>query len=310
MILCGAGRLKLIASPWSPPAWMKDNLSRTGGGHLLRRYYGQWADCLAQYLSAYRDAGLDVCAITPQNECAMRQVFESCVYTTAEEADFIASALLPALQERDLHPRIFIWDYNKHLALDHVEDFMALPSAPDTIGGVALHWYSGDHFEVLDALERRYPHLALFLTEACTVAHPGQDRIEHAIAYAHEIIGDLNHGVTAFIDWNLLLDEWGGPNHLSNYCNAPIQVQEGRLCFMPTYDYLVHFSRFIRPGATRLCTSRYTTRIEATAWENEDGTRVAVLLNPSRDEMPVVFSTRIGVCDLVMPPRSILTLQY
>lgn len=305
-----AGELRLLASPWSPPAWMKDNKSRVNGGHLLKSCYGPWADLLVKHLLAYRREGIDIWGITAQNEAGMAQRFESCEYSSAQEAEFIGDYLGPALRRSGLHTKVLIWDYNKHLALSRAVQTLHHERAAAYIHGMAVHWYSGDHFEVLDYLGRRYPDLALYATEACTVVREGQDRVEDALCYAHDIIGDLNNGVRAFIDWNLLLDERGGPSHRGNPCNAAIQVVNGELRFYPTYDYLAHFTRHIRPGAVRLGMSRYAADIDCTVWWNADASYTAVLVNPNKAPRRVTYACALGTCEVTLPGRSIMSLLY
>src|SRR5699024_10606437 len=95
--------------------------------------------------------------------------------------------------------------------------------AAELVSGVACHWYSGDHFESLDLLRRFYPELKLIVSESCIEfsKYAAEDGTVNAERLAHELCGDLSHGVTAFYDWNILLDEKGGPNHVGNYCDAP-----------------------------------------------------------------------------------------
>ncbi|HCM14288.1 MAG TPA: glucosylceramidase, partial [Lachnospiraceae bacterium] len=107
--------------------------------------------------------------------------------------------------------------------------------------------------------------------------------------YAHDIIGNLNGGMTGFLDWNLLLDEKGGPNHVQNYCDAPIMadITKDQLEVKLSYDYIGHFSRYIKKGAKRIAFTKYTSELEMTAFKNPDGKIVLVLLNPTDHTMPV-----------------------
>ena len=110
--------------------------------------------------------------------------------------------------------------------------------------------------------------------------------------YAHDIIGDFNAGMNGFIDWNLILDRQGGPNHVGNYCDAPVMcdVDADTIDVKLSYSYIGHFSRFIRPGARRILVSKYSPDIETTAFQNEDGGKVLVILNRSEKEVEFVVS--------------------
>lgn len=97
----------------------------------------------------------------------------------------------------------------------------------------------------------------------------------------HDIIGDLNSGINAFIDWNIVLDYNGGPNHKQNYCNSPIMINKNNTNYIKnlSFYYISHFSRYIHTGAKRIGFSRYTNKIEMTAFKNLDNSIVIILLN-------------------------------
>ena len=141
--------------------------------------------------------------------------------------------------------------------------------------------------------------------------------IYKAEMYAHDILGNLNAGINASLDWNLLLDEKGGPNHVGNFCAAPIMCAPGEDSYEKrlTYYYIGHFSRYIKEGAVKIGTSRYTDGIEVTAFLNPDGERVAVILNKSEKEVPYTLREMTkdagyqGV-EGVIAPHSIQTIVY
>lgn len=304
-----APKIKLCASPWSPPAWMKDNHSMNGGGALKVGYSLVWAHYIARYLSAYGQEGIAFWGITVQNEPYMEQRWESCVFSAEQEANFIADALGPVLTQEKLGDlKILFWDYNRHMALQRVRTVLKNEQARAYIYGMAVHWYSGDHFEAFDYIRQRYGNLPIINTEACKMF--GSDPYEIAESYAHDIIGCLNHHVSGWIDWNLLLDDRGGPNHADNYCHSPIHVKNNRICFQPSYYYITHISRYIRPGAVRIGVSRYTDDIDCTAARNSDGKYVVVLLNRTDQAQVTVLNCRYGTHTMTLPPRSICTLLY
>ncbi len=106
------------------------------------------------------------------------------------------------------------------------------------------------------------------------------------------MIGDFNAGMNGFIDWNLILDRQGGPNHVGNFCGAPVMcdVDTDTINVKLSYYYIGHFSRFIRPGAKRILVSKYSPDIETTAFANEDGSKVLVLLNRSEKDVAFVLN--------------------
>jgi hypothetical protein len=177
----------------------------------------------------------------------------------------------------------------------------------------------GDHFETIEMVRKRYPEKEIFFTEGCVEYSRFADsgEIYKAEMYAHDILGNLNAGINASLDWNLLLDEKGGPNHVGNFCAAPIMCAPGEDSYEKrlTYYYIGHFSRYIKEGAVKIGTSRYTDGIEVTAFLNPDGERVAVILNKSEKEVPYTLREMTkdagyqGV-EGVIAPHSIQTIVY
>ena len=205
---------------------------------------------------------------------------------------------------------MFIWDHNKERAFDRMTQVLD-ESVRDMVSGVAFHWYSGDHFEALQLIHDAEPELKLISSESCIErCFFGQERqTVNALNMAHEIIGDLDHGMCAFYDWNLLLDETGGPNHVGNYCDAAFLFDRERkeLVQLPYRNVYWHFSHFIHRGARRIGMTRYTEKLDVTAAENPDGSLAAVLLN--REDMPRKVILRINdqITELILPPESLAT---
>lgn len=288
-------KIQFLASPWSPPAFMKTNGEMNHGGKLKKEYYQMWADMVARYVSAYRDEGIAIQQLTMQNEPAAVQTWDSCIFSGVEEAEFACRYLRPAL-DRAQHSdvKINVWDHNKEKILERAAESFSVEGARDVIDGIAFHWYTGEHFDALEEVRRQYPDKALIFTEGCVEysRFEAENQIQNAEMYAHDIIGDFNAGMNGFIDWNLILDRQGGPNHVGNYCDAPVMcdVDADTIDVKLSYSYIGHFSRFIRPGARRILVSKYSPDIETTAFQNEDGGKVLVILNRSEKEVEFVVS--------------------
>lgn len=304
--------IPLMAAPWSPPDYMKTNGQRNGGGTLKAEYYAPYAQYLCDYILALCAVGAQVVRLTVQNEPKAVQTWDSCIFTAQEEKVFIRDHLYPALQKHGLSDvELFIWDHNKERIFERAcevidEDTDAM------IAGIAFHWYSGDHFEALDLTQKRFPGKKMVQSEACIEysRFSAADFLQNARKYAHDIIGDLNNGMTGFYDWNLLLDGQGGPNHVGNYCDAPFLYHEetGVLEERASYAYIGHFSRHIMPGAKRIGFSRYTDALEVTAFENPDGSLAAVLLNKGPQPLPVALRLQGELTRFQLPGDSIATV--
>lgn len=285
--------LEIMLSPWSPPAFMKTNGERKNGGSLKLEYADMWAEYLCRYIMEFRSRGFIVKRMSLQNEPKAVQTWDSCVYTEAQEKEFLQNHMYPALVRHGLEDiEVFIWDHNKERAYERATEIID-ETTEKMVSGVACHWYSGDHFENLAMVRKQFPNLKLIISESCIEysKFDSADSEVNAARLSHEIIGDLNHGVTAFYDWNLLLDENGGPNHVGNFCQAPFLYDTKNGVLMPQLlqNHFNHFSHYVEKGAQRIGFSKYTDALDITAYKNPDGKLVIVLLNRGKEEIPIVL---------------------
>lgn len=304
-------RLKIMLSPWSPPEFMKTNGSRKHGGSLKPEYYDLWAEYICRYVREFQERGFEVERISLQNEPKAVQTWDSCVYTAQEEKKFLKDAMYPALKRHGMENiEVFIWDHNKERIFERVRE-ICNDSTEGMVTGAACHWYSGDHFESLSLVRQKYPELKLIVSESCIEfsKFDSDDSEANAMRLSHEIIGDLNNGVSAFYDWNVVLDEKGGPNHVGNYCLAPFLYDTKDHLLMPQLiqKHFFHFSHYIREGARRIGFSRYTDALDVTAYKNPDGSIVLVLLNRSEKTMPVNIRINGQIARTEVPARAICT---
>jgi glucosylceramidase len=309
----GKAQFKLFVSPWSPPAWMKDNGRMNGGGKLLAQYAGAWAEHFARFIEALAGEGIPVWAVTVQNEPKAVQKWDSCVFTAEEEADFVADHLYPALERHKLgHIKIMVWDHNKERVFERAAAAFKNKKAAGHIWGVAFHWYSGDHFEQLQMTHDAFPDKALVFSEGCMEMSRKSDPWGTAESYGHHIIGDINSHTAAWCDWNLILDAKGGPNHVGNFCFSPIMAAADfkSIEIYPSYYYIGHISRFITPGSVRIGCSRYTDKLECTAWLRPDGKRAVVVLNRTDEALPFLLRFQGRVADAQSTAHSIMTFVF
>ncbi len=289
-------KLKYMMSPWSPPAYMKTTGKRNGGGKLLKEYYAAWAEHICKYLEKYIEMGFNISLLSVQNEPNATLRWDTCVYTTEEEGDFLVNYLYPELQKRNLgHIKRLIWDHNRERAYERLRDILKIVGSVNCVDGVAYHWYSGDYFENLQMVYELYPDKLSVFSEGC-VEYSGYSKDTdkewmHAEKYAYNILNCLKNGCNLFLDWNILLDNKGGPNHAENYCAAPMMLDENnRLIKKITYDMIGHFSKHIQVGARRIGISGYTDKLDYVAFENPDGRIITVVLN--RQEENLYFHLR------------------
>ncbi len=305
-------RIELLLTPWSPPDHMKDNGSRTGGGHLLKDQYRAYADFLCGYAEEFISAGFNVTRICMQNEQAAVQTWDSCIVSAAEEADFISGFLYPAMKRHGLDSiKICIWDHNKERLYERTDAEMC-SEAGRYISGAAFHWYSGDHFEAVSLVSDKYPQLELIMTEACIEysKFSSEKQWENVSHYMHDIIGNANAGMNSFYDWNLILDENGGPNYAENYCDAPFMYHIGsnELEERQTLKAIGHFSRFIHSGDEMTAFSKYTDKLEFTAFSSQDGTISCIAFNPQDKKMKAVIRIGEECAEIMLNGHSCSTL--
>lgn len=318
-IEAAGGKLLLYASPWSPPAFMKDNNNMLRGGKLLPEYREAWALYYTKFIKAYEAEGMPVWGITIQNEPMAVQRWESCIYTAEEERDFLKNYLGPIMEREGLGDKnIVVWDHNRDLINHRANTIFEDAEAARYAWGIGFHWYEtwagGEPmFANLENVKESYPVKNLLFTEGCQEGFRA-DRYQywpHAERYGQSMINDFNAGTVGWTDWNILLDQTGGPNHVGNFCFAPIHsdTQTGELIYTPTYYYIGHFSKFIRPGAKRISTVSSRSQLLSTSFLNEDNTLVSVVMNPG-DEA-VDYKLYVGAASAIsvaIPAHAIQTV--
>lgn len=316
--------LVLFASPWSPPAYMKTNENVIRGGKLKEEYKIVWARYYAKYIKAMAAEGINIPAITIQNEPNARQSWESCNYSPEDERDFIEKFLIPMLDEEGLGElKIMIWDHNKERVYDRTKRIFTSKAVEDRVWGVAHHWYTGDHFEGLRLVHERFGK-TLVSAENCGSIN--EDAHYLAERYGKELFGDFSNFTAAFCDWNLILSDKGGPFHnrsekttacagivfedKSSGCHAPVlfDTEKNEVIYTPIFYYIGHFSKFVMRGAKRVATTSYHEDMYAIAFKNPDGSIALVVMNVTDRTLPAVIR-RNDVCTKIMlEAHSIMTV--
>src|SRR3989440_33702 len=313
-------RLKLFASPWSPPAFMKDNNDMLHGGHLRPEYGHSWALYFAKFIQSYRQAGVPVWGITIQNEPMATQRWESCVFQARDERDFLKDHLGPVMAQQGLRDvNIIVWDHNRDLIIQRAQTIFDDPDAAKYVWGIGFHWYedwSGGQqmYGNVALVNRLYPDKHILFTEGTPASFDstGYGRWSLGEAYGRSMINDFNSGTEGWTDWNILLDERGGPNHVGNFCFAPIHAdtRTGTLIYTNSYYYIGHFSKFIRPGARRILASPSRSMLLTTAFVNRDGKVVVVVMNPTAKGGPYNLTVGTASVQISSRPHSIQTVVF
>jgi glucosylceramidase len=312
--------LVFYASPWSPPAFMKSNKNMLNGGKLLPEFRQSWADYYVKFIKAYEKEGIPVWGLTIQNEPMAVQRWESCIYTANEERDFLKNYLGPTLEKEGLgDKKIVVWDHNRDLISERANTIFEDPEASRYAWGIGFHWYETwtgglPKYDNLKNIKESFPSKNLLFTEGCAEGF-NAEKLQfwpNAERYGNSMINDFNSGVVGWTDWNILLNERGGPNHVQNFCFAPIHAntKTGELTFTPTYYYIGHFSKFIKPGALRVSTTTSRSAIESTSFKNKDGKIVTVVMN--KTDYKIGYKLIVGNSEtfLEIAPRAMQSIIY
>lgn len=293
----------LLVSPWSPPAIYKDNGIRNYGGHLLKDKYLDYAKYYASYLVNLKNKGFEANYVTVQNEPAAIQTWDSCIYAPLEELE-LAKLMHQEFKKNNLNPKILVWDHNRDILLERVEPIYEA-DIEGIISGCGIHWYDREEFDNVSYIYNKYPNRLIMHTEGCLEGGPKEDYFPGAERYARNIIGDMNAGACAFIDWNIFLDAQGGPNWVGNYCDAPIMVlDKTQVSYQESYYAIKHLAHFIVPGDVRIDAKCSDQTLFVTSFLHNEKVIVVVLNQTDEDKVIEINKQNYQCC-----AHSIMTLE-
>ena len=368
--------LRIVASAWTAPPWMKDiedwyiggtpdDYGGGTGGVLKEQYVPTYAEYLVRYLDAYQAEGVDIWGLTPVNEPHGNSgQWESMHFTPETQNEFIKRHLGPRLEDsahEDL--KVLIYDQNRD-GLEHWTDtILGDPETAPYVYGTAVHWYESTfkvYEEELEKVHNKFPDFDIIHTEGTIddLGKPAPAGIEDPVRfeesgwfdndefwwndnatdwaytatwapnpedhpiytpvhrYARNIIVSLNHWMSGWIDWNIVLDRDGGPNHVGNFCGAPIMidVDTGQVYYTPIYYVLAQFSRTIRPGdravqATTTPDGLDADALHASATISDSGLLSVQLLNTTKQ--PIRYGLQVGAqfADVEIPANAVQTVR-
>jgi glucosylceramidase len=369
--------LRIVASAWTAPAWMKDiedwfvkgtpeNNHQGTGGKLKPEYEETYADYLIRYLDTYKSEGIKIWGITPVNEPhGNNGQWESMHFTPESQNEFIKNYLGPKLVKNEFkNVKLLTFDQNRD-GLEHWADVvLGDEETARYVYGSAVHWYESTNKVYEDVFERvnaKFPNHAIIHTEGCiddlgkdapggiTDPHRFKEKEwfnndsfwwnenatdwaysatwqavkmeDHPIytpvhRYARNIIVSIDHWLKGWIDWNVVLDQRGGPNHVGNFCGAPIMIdtETKQIYYTPIYYILAQFSRTIRPGDKAVQTDKILSGLDSDALHacatiNNSNLLTVQLLNTTKE--PLEFSLQIEDQNAIikMVPNSVQTVR-
>lgn len=319
-IKAAGGKLTMFVSPWSPPAFMKTNNDILHGGKLKPEFYQSWANYYAKFIKAYQKEGIPVWGLSIQNEPMATQRWESCIYSAEEERDFLKKYLGPTMKKEGLgDKKIIVWDHNRDLMYQRAQTYFDDPEASKYAWGIGFHWYeswSGGQpmFDNVRRVHETYPTKNSLFTEGCNESFDSTKFYAWPLGerYGKSMINDFNNGTVAWCEWNVLLDEKGGPNHVGNFCFAPVHAdtRTGELIYTNAYYYIGHFSKFIEPGAKRILSSPSRSQLLTTAFKNKNGKTAVVVMNQSDKDVDYFLWIKGNAAPVKIPAHAIQTLEF
>lgn len=270
--------IKILASPWSPPAWMKDNNSSKGGS-LQKQYYGLYARYFVKYVQAMKAEGIPVDALTPQNEPLHPGNNPSLLWLAEDQRDFIKNDLGPAFEAAGIKTKIVVYDHNCDRP-DYPMTILADSAAARYVNGSAFHLYAGD-VSALSTVHNAYPGKALYFTEQWTGSKGvfGEELRWHM---KNVIIGTMRNWSRIALEWNLASDSAYKPHTPGgcNQCKGALTITGGAVTRNVAYYIIAHASKFITPGSVRI-DSHQEGPLYTAAFLRPDGKTVMIILNDS-----------------------------
>jgi glucosylceramidase len=295
-------QLRFCASPWTPPPWMKSN-SRYGGGSLRSECYPYYAEYLARFIEAYRGEGIEIYALTVQNEPEFGpEAYPSCLWTAKQQRGFIRDHLGPLFQTRRIKTLIWVFDHNFNNP-GFPAAILRDPQAAQYVDGSAFHLYEGKPV-AMSRLRREFPDKSIYFTEGSVYGARG----------AAEIIDYFRNWARSYNAWVTMIDHQGKPNVSGFHDCDPTIIVLNRNTLQPEYraDYYIYgqFMKFIRPGALRIGTSAPSAGPASVAFRNPDGSLVLVVAHPGFSARNVMVEWKDRAFTTTLAPKSVSTFCW
>lgn len=312
--------LKIIATPWSPPAWMKQGTGSMIGGTLRSEYRQAWAEYFVKFVRAYWQRHIPIYAVTPQNEPGQPANYPSMTLPPAEEAELVP--VLSAALDRAHFGWVKILGFDHNWGDSYPGDLLSHANAASKLDGIAFHCYGGDHSSALSTLHAQHPKKDLYVTECDRSETPRGQNAGHGEGI-QKLIRAMNNWSRTYLAWQLVLHPDGTPNQGSGcmhedasgrviwHCVGVVSVDPHSHAVTKEWDYayLGHASKFVARGA-RVVRLEPVRSVESVAFVNPNGSRVLVAYNASENEQRLRIRWHGASFDAAIPKRAAATFRW
>ena len=298
--------IKIIATPWSAPVWMKENNSSVGGS-LLPKYYNVYANYFVKYIQSMKAEGITINAITPQNEPLYGGNNPSMVVTAEEERDFIKNNLGPAFKNNNIDTKIVVYDHNCDRP-DYPMTILSDADAAKYVDGSAFHLYGGD-ISALSTVHKTYPNKNLYFTEQWT---GGNESFSSNLTWhiKNVIIGTVKNWGCVALEWNLASDANFQPhtNGGCDECKGALTISNN-VTRNASYYIIAHVAKFVPAGSVRIASTE-ATRITSVAFKTPQGKKVLIALNEGSSAASFNIQYKNKLAAVTIPPNTVATYVW
>ncbi|MCX5054559.1 MULTISPECIES: discoidin domain-containing protein [unclassified Streptomyces] len=305
--------IKILATPWSPPGWMKTSDSMVGGT-LKSEYTAELADYFVKFIQAYRKAGVPIAYVSPQNEPMGTPTWPGMFLSAYQESQVIHE-IGKAFEANGISTKILAWDHNWDVP-SYPETIFNDPAASKYATGTGWHIYSGNpSYQTL--VHNDYPGKETYITEATGGLWQGDNQTAFNDALGTWIIDSMRNWANGVMLWNIALDPDMGPlNSDTNgtpMCRGLVTIDPvgGKVSYNVDYHALAHASRFVQPGAHRIYSNTFGEgSIENVAFRNPDGSKVLIAYNSGSSAKTFSVADKTQSFDYTLNAGDAVTFTY
>lgn len=303
--------IRIMATPWSAPAWMKTS-GKLAGGSLKPEWYGVYANYFVKYLDAYKREGIAIDAISVQNEPLHEAAYPSMGMDSAAQGNFIKNHLGPLFQVNGTKTEILLYDHNWDRP-GYPVSILNDPKASQYVAGSAFHAYGGN-VSAMSEVHQKFPEKGLYFTEISggRWAINFSDNLKWNMS--NIFIGTANNWSKNALLWNIALDENDGPKSKGcDNCRGVVTIaSDGSIAKNVEYYTIAHMSKFVRPGAFRVQSDKFSasSQLEHVAFINGDGSKVLVVLNQGADNKKFTVTVGEDQFSYTIDPNAVATLVW